>query len=35
MFGGEDLVARVQHKSDSKEFYLGIVEIENGGYWLW
>ena len=28
MFGGEDLVARVRRKSDGKEFYLGLAEIE-------
>ena len=28
MFGGEDLAARVRRKSDGKEFYLGLAEIE-------
>ncbi len=28
MFDGEDLAARVRRKSDKKEFYLGLAEIE-------
>ena len=28
MFSGEDLAARVRRKSDDKEFYLGLAEIE-------
>ena len=28
MFGGEDLAARVRRKSDGKQFYLGLAEIE-------
>lgn len=28
LFGGEDLVAHVRRKSDGKEFYLGLAEIE-------
>jgi hypothetical protein len=28
MFSGEDLAGQVQRKSDGKEFYLGVAEIE-------
>ena len=28
LFGGEDLAAHVRRKSDNKQFYLGLAEIE-------
>lgn len=28
MFGGDDLAAHVRRKSDGKEFYLGLAELE-------
>ena len=28
LFGGEDLAARVRRKSDNKQFYLGLAEVE-------
>jgi hypothetical protein len=28
LFGGEDIAAQVRRKSDGKEFYLGLSELE-------